>query len=483
MGLISFLLVLFCILTSAKPNTHPTTTTTASSSHTDPHPTTTTTAAANPHSDHHPTTTTASSSHTDPHPTTTTTAAANPHSDHHPNLDPTASNHPNSNDEDDASTFNPEDVEFVSNSPASSTDPNPGQEPNADGYDADLEDAEPDGVSNSPATASSLGSDGSSSSSADVSTTSDHHHAVSLPLPEDVRTSSNTLSPGSDGSSSPSSDVATTADRHQVVPSPSPESVPTTSGLGDRIRCDYCRDDIKASQDIRLVAECGHRIHQKCLYFQYGENAGTLCPCFGCRAVADFGTLRNEDESEEQRLDTEDGTSAGGQVSSEGMIAVTYNRSDRSEDGLAQPLVLIEIDSGLCNWSNSRSFKKLVNQLEHLWVKLQRMQECRNVLYLRLLPLVTLFRKEKAAVGKLKVEEGVASNDVFGATIEITVQWEQSMRPIPNMLVKCEDYLVLSDASDSNASLPDSANQVDVAALVKYYLASLPEPLTAFVLL
>lgn len=35
-------------------------------------------------------------------------------------------------------------------------------------------------------------------------------------------------------------------------------------------------------------------------------------------------------------------------------------------------------------------------------------------------------------------------------------------------------------ASDSNASLPESVNPVDVAALVKYYLASLPEPLATF---
>ena len=35
-------------------------------------------------------------------------------------------------------------------------------------------------------------------------------------------------------------------------------------------------------------------------------------------------------------------------------------------------------------------------------------------------------------------------------------------------------------APDSNASLPDSINPIDVAALVKYYLASLPEPLMTF---
>ncbi|PON92405.1 Rho GTPase-activating protein domain containing protein [Trema orientale] len=142
----------------------------------------------------------------------------------------------------------------------------------------------------------------------------------------------------------------------------------------------------------------------------------------------------------------------------------------------------------------------------------------------------TLFRKgfsgtkEKVVVGKTKVEEvakktaqrsktiltdierwqkGVASTDVFGVPIEVTVQREQSMRPIPNMLVKFADYLILSGLNtpnlfktdgdkkviqqlvslynqDSNASLPENANPVDVAALVKYYLASLPEPLTTF---
>lgn len=34
--------------------------------------------------------------------------------------------------------------------------------------------------------------------------------------------------------------------------------------------------------------------------------------------------------------------------------------------------------------------------------------------------------------------------------------------------------------SDSNASIPESANPVEVAALIKYYLASLPDPLTTF---
>lgn len=41
-------------------------------------------------------------------------------------------------------------------------------------------------------------------------------------------------------------------------------------------------------------------------------------------------------------------------------------------------------------------------------------------------------------------------------------------------------FLCLSLMTDLNASLPDGLNPVDVAALSKYYLASLPEPLTTF---
>ncbi|KAJ4953929.1 hypothetical protein NE237_030761 [Protea cynaroides] len=142
----------------------------------------------------------------------------------------------------------------------------------------------------------------------------------------------------------------------------------------------------------------------------------------------------------------------------------------------------------------------------------------------------TLFRKgmsetkDKVAVGKVKVEEvakktaqrsktilnnierwqkGVASTDVFGVPIEITVQRQQSTRPIPQILVKCADYLILSGLNsehlfrsegdkkviqhlislynqDWNASVPEGANPIDVAALVKCYIASLPEPLTTF---
>ncbi|KAL3524132.1 hypothetical protein ACH5RR_016966 [Cinchona calisaya] len=132
--------------------------------------------------------------------------------------------------------------------------------------------------------------------------------------------------------------------------------------------------------------------------------------------------------------------------------------------------------------------------------------------------------KDKVTVGKTKVEEvakktaqksktlrsdierwqkGVASTDVFGVPIEVTVQRQQSTRPIPCILVKCADYLVLSGMNsqelfksdgdrksiqqlvslynqDLNASLPEGVNPIDVAALMKCYLASLPQPLTTF---
>ncbi|KAG9140750.1 hypothetical protein Leryth_006941 [Lithospermum erythrorhizon] len=132
--------------------------------------------------------------------------------------------------------------------------------------------------------------------------------------------------------------------------------------------------------------------------------------------------------------------------------------------------------------------------------------------------------KDKVAVGKIKVEEvakktaqksktiltdierwqkGVASSDVFGVPIEATVQQQQSSRPIPYILIHCADFLVLSGLNsqdlfksngnkkvilqlvslynqEPNASLPDGVDPLDVAALIKCYIASLPEPLTTF---
>ncbi|XP_022737190.1 uncharacterized Rho GTPase-activating protein At5g61530-like [Durio zibethinus] len=132
--------------------------------------------------------------------------------------------------------------------------------------------------------------------------------------------------------------------------------------------------------------------------------------------------------------------------------------------------------------------------------------------------------KDKVVVGKTKVEEvakktaqkskiiltdierwqkGVASTDVFGVPIEVTVQRQQSSKPIPLILVKCADFLVLSGLNsqylfkaegdkkviellvsaynqDFNVSIPEGVNPIDLAALTKYYIASLPVPLTTF---
>ncbi|XP_056694167.1 uncharacterized Rho GTPase-activating protein At5g61530 isoform X2 [Spinacia oleracea] len=133
--------------------------------------------------------------------------------------------------------------------------------------------------------------------------------------------------------------------------------------------------------------------------------------------------------------------------------------------------------------------------------------------------------KEKVSVGKIKVEEvakktaqrsksfisdierwqkGVASSDVFGVALEITVQQQQeTSRPIPQILVRCADHLIASGLSspflfklegdkkaiqqlvslynqEPNASPPENTNALDIAVLIKCYLASLPEPVATF---
>ncbi|KAI6696170.1 hypothetical protein NL676_016289 [Syzygium grande] len=132
--------------------------------------------------------------------------------------------------------------------------------------------------------------------------------------------------------------------------------------------------------------------------------------------------------------------------------------------------------------------------------------------------------KDKVVVGKTKVEEvakkiarisksiitdmerwqkGFSNSDAFGVPIEITVQQQQSSRPVPNILIKCADYLISTGLDsqslfksegdkeviqqlimkyneDPDASLPNDTNPLDVAILAKCYLASLPEPLTTF---
>ncbi|XP_057863114.1 uncharacterized Rho GTPase-activating protein At5g61530 [Cryptomeria japonica] len=100
-------------------------------------------------------------------------------------------------------------------------------------------------------------------------------------------------------------------------------------------------------------------------------------------------------------------------------------------------------------------------------------------------------------------QKGVAHNDVFGVPIEIVVQRQNSSRHIPQLLIKCGDYIVQSGLNaeyifrtegdikvvqglislyneDGNASLPEGTSPIDAAALVKIYLLSLPEPIIPF---
>ncbi|KAG0488629.1 hypothetical protein HPP92_007440 [Vanilla planifolia] len=132
--------------------------------------------------------------------------------------------------------------------------------------------------------------------------------------------------------------------------------------------------------------------------------------------------------------------------------------------------------------------------------------------------------KEKVVAGRMKVEEaakktagkskvilsniecwqkGIARNELLIAPIEVIVQRQHSSSPVPEALVKCADNLIVSGLhtehlfklegdkkvvchlislfnKDWNAPLPDGVNPIDVAALMKCYLASLPEPLTTF---
>ncbi|KAL6509422.1 hypothetical protein OROGR_022732 [Orobanche gracilis] len=101
------------------------------------------------------------------------------------------------------------------------------------------------------------------------------------------------------------------------------------------------------------------------------------------------------------------------------------------------------------------------------------------------------------------IESLVSKQVMFGMPIELAVQRQQSSMPIPSILMKCADFLILSGLNspelfkaqgdkkvlrhlvalynqDPNISLPEGVSSVDVAALIKCYIASLPEPLTTF---
>ncbi|XP_078148493.1 putative Rho GTPase-activating protein At5g61530 [Carex rostrata] len=117
-----------------------------------------------------------------------------------------------------------------------------------------------------------------------------------------------------------------------------------------------------------------------------------------------------------------------------------------------------------------------------------------------------LLRKAKRTLNNIeRWQKGVASNGVFGVPIEVIVQREQSNTAVPQVLIACLDYLMVSGLSseyfkseedkkktikhlislfneDWKASIPDGINPIYVASLVKCYLSSLLEPLITFVL-
>eukprot|EP00249_Psilotum_nudum_P018150 c26662_g1_i1 orf=367-1623(-) len=100
-------------------------------------------------------------------------------------------------------------------------------------------------------------------------------------------------------------------------------------------------------------------------------------------------------------------------------------------------------------------------------------------------------------------QKGQSGKGVFGVPLEILVQRQKCSKPIPHLVIKCVDYLLLSGLTaeyifkyegnqrvvqhlislyneDLNASIPEGVNPVDIAALLKVYFRMLPEPLLTF---
>ncbi|KAK1262522.1 hypothetical protein QJS04_geneDACA018428 [Acorus gramineus] len=103
--------------------------------------------------------------------------------------------------------------------------------------------------------------------------------------------------------------------------------------------------------------------------------------------------------------------------------------------------------------------------------------------------------KEVVAAGKVKVGEASKQNTSkhtsHGGFIEIAnslavtccaaaKKTADKSRSLLNNMERWQKGVASSD--DSNSSLPDGVNPIDVAALMKCYLASLPDPLTTFAL-
>ncbi|XP_019149655.1 PREDICTED: uncharacterized Rho GTPase-activating protein At5g61530 isoform X2 [Ipomoea nil] len=99
--------------------------------------------------------------------------------------------------------------------------------------------------------------------------------------------------------------------------------------------------------------------------------------------------------------------------------------------------------------------------------------------------------KDKVVVGKTKVEEVAKKTAQKSKTLMTDIErWQKGVASTDGLnsrgLFKSEgdkktiQNLVSLYNEDSSATLPEGLNPLDVAALIKCYLASLPEPLTTF---
>ncbi|XP_059282064.1 uncharacterized Rho GTPase-activating protein At5g61530 isoform X2 [Lycium ferocissimum] len=99
--------------------------------------------------------------------------------------------------------------------------------------------------------------------------------------------------------------------------------------------------------------------------------------------------------------------------------------------------------------------------------------------------------KDKVAVGKTKVEEVAKKTAQKSKTLLTDIErWQKGVASTDGLnspeLFKAEGdkkvilQLVSFYNQDQNAPIPEGVNPVDIAALMKCYLASLPEPLTTF---
>ncbi|KAK7355264.1 hypothetical protein VNO80_14515 [Phaseolus coccineus] len=83
---------------------------------------------------------------------------------------------------------------------------------------------------------------------------------------------------------------------------------------------------------------------------------------------------------------------------------------------------------------------------------------------------------EQAKYGR--EDDQVGDRTTTGTLLRRGFSWTKDKVVKGKSKVEEDDIILYNCIADSTASVPEGTNPVDVAALVKYYLASLPEPLT-----